>query len=60
MALRGMSALGGSGRPTEASYGCCLPALTRFETCRRPNPPNALVLVYLSEPLLVTPGAQFT
>ena len=23
-------------------YGCCLPALTRFETCRRPSPLEAL------------------
>ena len=36
------SALDGNGHPTEAPYGCCLPTLTRFVVCRRPNPSNAL------------------
>lgn len=41
------SALDGSGCPTEAPYGCFLPDLTRFGTCRHPNPSNALGVRYI-------------
>ena len=41
------SALDGSGCPTEAPYGCFLPDLTRFGTCRHPNPSNALGARYI-------------
>ena len=40
-------ALDGSGCPTEAPYGCFLPDLTRFGTCRHPNPSNALGARYI-------------
>ena len=40
-------ALDGFGCPTEAPYGCFLPDLTRFGTCRHPNPSNALVARYI-------------
>ena len=52
-ALRGLvkprknSALDGFGCPTEAPYGCFLPDLTRFGTCRHPNPSNALGARYI-------------
>lgn len=36
------SALDGAGCSPEAPYGCCLPALTRFEVLRHPTPSNAL------------------
>lgn len=41
------SALDGFGCPTEAPYGCFLPDLTRFGTCRHPNPSNALGARYI-------------
>lgn len=40
-------ALDGFGCPTEAPYGCFLPDLTRFGTCRHPNPSNALGARYI-------------
>ena len=40
-------ALDGSGCPAEAPYGCFLPDLTRFGTCRHPNPSNALGARYI-------------
>ena len=40
-------ALDGFGCPTEAPYGCFLPDLTRFGTCRHPNPSNALGAWYI-------------
>ena len=40
-------ALDGFGCPTEAPYGCFLPDLTRFGTCRHPNPSNALGTRYI-------------
>lgn len=40
-------ALDGFGCPTEAPYGCFLPDLTRFGTCRHPNPSNALGVRYI-------------
>ena len=40
-------ALDGFGCPTEAPYGCFLPDLTRFGTCRHPNPSNALDARYI-------------
>lgn len=40
-------ALDGSGCPTEAPYGCFLPDLTKFGTCRHPNPSNALGARYI-------------
>ena len=39
--------LDGFGCPTEAPYGCFLPDLTRFGTCRHPNPSNALGARYI-------------
>ena len=40
-------AFDGFGCPTEAPYGCFLPDLTRFGTCRHPNPSNALDARYI-------------
>lgn len=40
-------AFDGFGCPTEAPYGCFLPDLTRFGTCRHPNPSNALGARYI-------------
>ena len=44
---KGTGALDGSGCPSEAPYGCFLPDLTRFGTCRHPNPSNALGARYI-------------
>ncbi len=46
-AAKSARALDGFGCPTEAPYGCFLPDLTRFGTCRHPNPSNALGARYI-------------
>lgn len=46
-ASKNARALDGFGCPTEAPYGCFLPDLTRFGTCRHPNPSNALGARYI-------------